>query len=196
VWLKARSTAPARSGELFGARAAAVGYHPITGMDAAPTTEQLGAVGPWHLRLPHFKLEFTPSNGAELQSEYFVPRKDGPAALQALHAVQDRFAGHLMVGELRTIAADELWLSSAYRQDCLAFHFTWHPDWPAVQQVLPVIEAALRPFGVRPHWGKLFTMPKAEIATRWSRLGDFRALAGRYDPTGKFRNDFLAATVF
>jgi xylitol oxidase len=165
-------------------------------MDAAPTTEQLGAVGPWHLRLPHFKLEFTPSNGAELQSEYFVPRKDGPAALQALHAVQDRFAGHLMVGELRTIAADELWLSSAYRQDCLAFHFTWHPDWPAVQQVLPVIEAALGPFGVRPHWGKLFTMPKAEIATRWSRLGDFRALAGRYDPTGKFRNDFLAATVF
>jgi xylitol oxidase len=196
VWLKARSTAPAQSGELFGARAAAVGYHPITGMDAAPTTEQLGAVGPWHLRLPHFKLEFTPSNGAELQSEYFVPRKDGPAALQALHAVQDRFAGHLMVGELRTIAADELWLSSAYRQDCLAFHFTWHPDWPAVQQVLPVIEAALGPFGVRPHWGKLFTMPKAEIATRWSRLGDFRALAGRYDPTGKFRNDFLAATVF
>jgi len=196
VWLKSRSTAPMRSGDLFGARAAAVGYHPITGMDATPTTDQLGAPGPWHLRLPHFKLEFTPSNGNELQSEYFVARADGPAALRALHAVQDRFAPHLMVGELRTVAADTLWLSSAYEQDCLAFHFTWQPDWPAVQHVLPVIEAALSPFGVRPHWGKLFTMPKAEIATRWSRIDDFRALAGRYDPAGKFRNDFLDATVF
>jgi xylitol oxidase len=156
----------------------------------------MGVAGPWYLRLPHFKMEFSPSAGAELQTEYFVPRQDGPAALRALHAVQNQFSQHLMVGELRTVAADTLWLSSAYRQDCLAFHFTWHPDWPAVKTVLPVIEKALTPFAVRPHWGKLFTMSKADVASRWTRLADFKALAARYDPAGKFRNKFLDETVF
>jgi len=196
VWLKGLADAPLRTGDLFGARAADRPYHPITVMDPTPTTDQMGVLGPWYLRLPHFKMEFSPSAGAELQSEYFVPRKDGPAALRALHAVQGQFSQHLMVGELRTIAADKLWLSSAYQQDCLAFHFTWHPDWPAVKTVLPVIERALTPFAVRPHWGKLFTMSKADIAARWARLDDFKALATKYDPTGKFRNKFLDETVF
>jgi len=196
VWLKSLSTAPARTGDLFGAMPATRPYHPITVMDATPTTDQMGALGPWYLRLPHFKMEFSPSAGAELQSEYFVPRQHGPAALRALHAVQSQFSQHLMVGELRTIAADQLWLSSAYQQDSLAFHFTWHPNWPAVKTVLPVIETALSPFAVRPHWGKLFTMGKADIAARWSKLGDFRALAGKYDPAGKFRNKWLDETVF
>lgn len=101
-----------------------------------------------------------------------------------------------MVGELRTVAADNLWLSSAYQQDCLAFHFTWHPDWLAVKTVLPVIERALAPFAVRPHWGKLFTMSKADIASRWSKLPNFRALATKYDPAGKFHNQWLDETVF
>src|SRR3569623_1109819 len=196
VWLKSLATAPARTGDLFGAKAATRPYHPITVLDATPTTDQKGVAGPWYLRLPHFKMEFSPSAGAELQTEYIVPRKDGPAALRALHAVQNQFSQHLMVGELRTVAGDTLWLSSAYQQDCLAFHFTWNPDWPAVKTVLPVIEKALAPFGVRPHWGKLFTMSKADIASRWTRLGDFKALAGKYDPTGKIRTKFLDETVF
>jgi xylitol oxidase len=196
VWLKGLADAPVRNGDLFGALPATRPYHPITVMDATPTTDQMGVLGPWYLRLPHFKMEFSPSAGAELQSEYFVPRRHGPAALRALHAVQSQFSQDMMVGELRTIAADTLWLSSAYQQDSLAFHFTWHPNWPAVKTVLPVIEAALAPFAVRPHWGKLFTMSKADIASRWSKLGDFRVLADKYDPTGKFRNKWLDETVF
>ncbi|MBN9304847.1 MAG: FAD-binding protein [Devosia sp. 67-54] len=196
VWLKSLADAPPRPGELFGARPADRPYHPIETLDPAPATEQLGVPGPWYLRLPHFRIEFSPSAGAELQSEYFVPRRDGPAALRALHAVQERFAAPLMVSELRTVAADELWLSSAQGQDCLAFHFTWQRDWPSVQQVLPVIEQALAPFAVRPHWGKLFTMHKADIAARWPRLEAFRELARKYDPEGKFRNAFLTETIF
>ncbi len=196
VWLKALADAPERTGDLFGAHPADRSYHPIAAMDAAPATEQMGEPGPWYLRLPHFRMEFSPSAGAELQTEYFVPRQQGPAALRAMHAVQDKFAHLLMVSELRTIAADQLWLSSAYQQDCLAFHFTWHPDWAAVQKVLPVIEATLRPFAVRPHWGKLFTMPKAEVQARWPKLADFRELARRFDPEGKFRNAFIDEFVF
>ena len=196
IWLKSLASAPPRSGDFFGARAAPKPYHPIETIDPAPATEQLGIAGPWHERLPHFRMAFTPSVGAELQTEYFVPFTDGPAALRALHAVQDQFNAHLMVSELRTIAADELWMSMNYRRPSLAFHFTWQPDWPAVQKVLPAIEAALAPFGVRPHWGKLFTMPKAILQSRYERLGDFRALLAKHDAAGKFRNRFLDDTVF
>lgn len=196
IWLKSLASATPRNGDFFGARAAPKPYHPIETIDPAPATEQLGVAGPWHERLPHFRMAFTPSVGAELQTEYFVPFSDGPAALRALHAIQDQFNAHLMVSELRTIAADELWMSMNYRRPSLAFHFTWQPDWPAVQKVLPAIEAALAPFGVRPHWGKLFTMPKAILQSRYERLGDFRALLAKHDAAGKFRNPFLDDTVF
>lgn len=196
IWLKSLRDVPVRSGDFHGAKAAPRPYHPIETIDPAPATEQLGVAGPWHERLPHFRMAFTPSVGAELQSEYFVPFTQAREALRAVRGVQERFAPHLMVSELRTIAADELWLSMNYRQPSLAFHFTWKPDWPAVKKVLPVIEAALEPFGVRPHWGKLFTLPKAALQSRYGRLGDFRALAERHDPQGKFRNAFLDDTVF
>ena len=137
-------------------------------------------------------MDFMPSVGAELQSEYFVPRADAAAALTALKQVQHQFAGPLLVSEIRTQAADDLWLSMNHQRDSLAFHFTWQPDWEAVRQVLPVIETALSPFGVRPHWGKLFTMAPAEVISRYWRFNDFRALAWRYDPEGKFRNPFVA----
>jgi xylitol oxidase len=73
----------------------------------------------------------------------------------------------------------------------VALHFTWKPDWAAVRNLLPAIEAALRPFEPRPHWGKLFTMEPDELRSRYPRLPDFAQLARRNDPDGKFRNDFL-----
>jgi xylitol oxidase len=196
VWLKNLADHTPPSGDFFGARRQTRPWHPIPSIDPAPCTEQMGVPGPWYQRLPHFRMEFQPSAGAELQSEYFVARRDAVAALTALHAAQDQFAGPLMVSELRTIAADELWLSHNYQQDCLAFHFTWHQDWPAVSKALDAIEAALAPFNPRPHWGKLFTMPRATLRSRYARLGDFRALAHRHDPNGKFRNVFLDGVVF
>lgn len=196
VWLKALADDSEAPAELFGAKRALAPSHPISSIDAAPCTEQMGAAGPWHLRLPHFRMEFTPSAGAELQSEYFVPRKDAVAAFGALRGIQHLIAPHLLISEIRTIAADELWLSMNHQRDSVAFHFTWKQDWNAVRAVLPEIEAALRPFGVRPHWGKLFTMPAADIQPGYTRLGDFRDLAQKFDPAGKFRNDFVSANLF
>jgi xylitol oxidase len=196
IWLKSLANTPARSGDFFGARPASKPYHPIETIDPAPATEQLGVAGPWYERLPHFRMAFTPSVGAELQTEYFVPFAEARAALRAVRAIQEQFAPLLLVSELRTIAADELWLSMTYRQPSLAFHFTWRPDWPAVRQVLPAIETALAPFAVRPHWGKLFTLDKPTLQSRYERLAEFRALADRHDPGGRFRNAFLDETVF
>ncbi|MGH9158967.1 MAG: D-arabinono-1,4-lactone oxidase, partial [Vicinamibacteraceae bacterium] len=151
---------------------------------------------PWHERLPHFRLKFTPSSGEELQSEYFVPRARALEALTAVYRMRERIAPHLLISEVRTIDADRLWMSPCYEQPSLTIHFTWKPDWPAVRKLLPTIEEALDPFDVKPHWGKLFTIPSSRLTSRYEKLPAFRQLLVEYDPQGKFRNEFLDANLF
>ena len=141
-------------------------------------------------------MAFTPSSGAELQSEYFVPREHAVAALRAIARLRELVAPLLLMSEVRTIAADTLWMSPCYQQACVAFHFTWLPDWPAVQQILPLIEAQLAPFTARPHWGKLFTLAPDQVRALYPRLADFQSLLRSYDPQGKFRNRFLDTYIF
>jgi xylitol oxidase len=165
--------------------------HPVIGLPPGPATPQLGRPGRWHERLPHFRLEFTPSVGAELQSEYFVPREHAAAAIDAMRAIGDRLAPVLMVSELRTIAADDLWLSPTYGRDSLALHFTWAPNTPAVLAAVAEVESALQPFDHRPHWGKVFTMTPEAVAGRFDRLDDFGRLRHQVDPDGVFGNEFV-----
>ncbi|MEV7973284.1 FAD-binding protein [Cellulomonas sp. NPDC089187] len=176
-------------GELFGARPALGPVHPLPGIDPVNCTEQLGVPGPWHERLPHFRLAFTPSNGDELQSEYLVPRTQAVAAIEAMRALAPSAAPLLQVAEIRTVAADDLWLSSAADSDRVGLHFTWQPRQPEVEAVLPLIESALYPLGARPHWGKLFHT--VDAAASWPRWADFRALVGQVDPGQTFANAFL-----
>src|SRR5215207_2157792 len=188
VWVKSRVTAePERArADLFGAVPATVDRHPILGIDPVNCTPQLGLAGPWSDRLPHFRMGFTPSSGEELQSEYHLPRGQAVPALEALRGIGDRLRPVLQVSELRTVAADRLWMSPQYGQDTLAVHCTWLPDWAAVRPVLADLEAALADFGARPHWGKLFLAKAGTIAGRYPRHGDFTRLAGRLDPGGMF----------
>jgi xylitol oxidase len=139
---------------------------------------------------------FTPSSGKELQSEYFVPRRHAVDAVAAVERLRDRVGPHLMISELRTIDADELWMSPCYKRASLALHFTWKPDWPSVRQVLPLIERELAPFEVRPHWGKLFTLPPAQLQQRYEQCDAFKDLVRQYDPHGTFRNQFLATNLY
>jgi alditol oxidase len=182
--------------EFFGATLATTDLHPISTLSAENCTAQLGSCGAWYERLPHFRLEFTPSSGAELQSEYILPRHHALSALHAIDDLKDSFAPLLLISEVRTIAADDLWMSPCYGQDCVAIHFTWKMDWEAVQQLLPKIEEQLAPFEAMPHWGKLFTMRPAHLQSLYKKLPEFRQLLERYDPTGKFRNSFLDTYIF
>jgi len=194
VWLKHAGEAPPDVPARWrGARLADGPRHPISGADPSLATPQLGEPGPWHERMPHFRLGFTPSAGDELQTEYLIDRGDAMAALRALHAIQDLFAPVLAISELRTVAADAHWLSPAYRRDSLAVHFTWKPDGEAVAAVLPAIEECLEPFAPRPHWGKVFAMAPGAVAGRYPRHTDFGALRKAYDPDGKFGNAFMDA---
>jgi xylitol oxidase len=197
VWVKTRVTGAAEAvrGELFGAAAATQDRHPILGIDPVNCTRQLGVPGPWSDRLPHFRMGFTPSSGEELQSEYHLPREQAVAALQALRSLAGAIRPVLQVSELRTVAADRLWMSPQHGRETLSVHFTWHKDWPAVRAVLAEVEAALAPFEARPHWGKLFLAEAADLAPRYRRLGDFTRLAGRLDPRGVFVNDWLRRHV-
>jgi xylitol oxidase len=194
AWLKRRTDATdswAPEPRWMGGRLADGPRHPVPGMDPAHCTEQLGVPGPWHERLPHFRPEFIPSSGDELQSEYLLPRGSAVDGLQALRPIAGRIAGVLRTCEIRTVAADELWLSPGYQRDSVAFHFTWIKDWAAVKPVLGEIEERLAPMHARPHWGKLFRTGPEAMPGLYPRLDDFRQLMTCYDPAGKFRNDLL-----
>ena len=205
VWVKQRVSAGASAegpaegttAELAwaGARRTPGGLDVLTGAPAPNLTDQSGVPGPWYTRLPHFRLDFTPSAGEELQSEYLVPRAAAVEALRAVHALRERVVPVLLISELRTVAADELWLSPAYRRDAVAIHFTWKLDPAAVLPVVREVERALAPFGARPHWGKVFAAGADHLEPLYPQLAAFRRLVATEDPDGVFRNAFLERTV-
>ncbi len=199
VWIKSRVEAGHAfdaTPEFFGAKLATRNLHPIAELSAENCTEQMGVPGPWYERLPHFRMGFTPSAGKELQSEYFVPREHALEAILAVERLRDQVTPHLMISEIRAIAADDLWMSPCYKQACITLHFTWKQDWPAVSKLLPVIEKELAPFNARPHWGKLFTTSPASLKSIYAKLPEFVQLSKKYDPQGKFRNEFLERNIF
>ncbi|GGV38594.1 putative xylitol oxidase [Kitasatospora herbaricolor] len=190
VWLKSTGTGTAPATWLD-ATLADGPRHPVPGLEPEPCTEQLGVMGPWHARLPHFRLDFTPSSGDELQSEYFVHRSDATAAFDALDAVREQISPPLQISEIRTVAGDDLWLSPAFERDCVAFHFTWHPEPTAVREAVRAVEAALEPFGARPHWGKVHGTAPEAIRALYPRFESFGELMATSDPAGKFRNCYV-----
>lgn len=188
VWAKFKTgtTAPA---ELFEAYPATSNRHPLPGLNPEPCTEQMGVSGPWHLRLPHFKMEFTPSAGDEIQSEFFVARKDAPAAIAALETIAPQINEILWVTEIRAIAADDLWMSPHYQRDSIGIHFTWK-KLDAVYEMVKVVEAKLAPFNYRPHLGKVFSASPEYFKSVMPKLDDFKELVAEIDPSKKFGNKF------
>jgi xylitol oxidase len=154
-------------------------------------TQQFGVIGPWHERLPHFRLEFKPSRGDELQTEYLLPRRFAGQAIEALAGIGQLLVPVLRICEIRTVAADQLWLSPSYQQDSLALHFTWALDSAAVTPVVAEIERQLKPFGARPHWGKVFRTPPEVLSELYPRFADFVELLALRDPAGKFGNELI-----
>jgi xylitol oxidase len=164
-------------------------FHPIPSVDPVACTEQLGVPGHWHDRLSHFKLDFTPSVGEEIQTEFFVDRKDAAAAIEAVSQLGSEITPLLWITELRTFAADNLWLSGAFERDCLAIHFTWK-KLDAIYPVIEKVEEALRPINYRPHWGKVFTADATYLKSVYPKIGEFQALVQALDPAKKFENTF------
>ncbi|MGB3144459.1 MAG: D-arabinono-1,4-lactone oxidase [Maribacter sp.] len=198
VWVKRRTDKEVKDlgSDYYGATAATRNLHPITAMSAENCTDQMGVPGPWYNRLPHFKMGFTPSSGKELQTEFFIPREKALDAILALEKIGDQIKTQLMITEIRTIAADDLWMSPCYQQDCVAIHFTWEQNPKEVGALVKIIEKELEPFGFRPHWGKVFSIDPAILHSRYPKYAEFIALAKNYDPNGKFKNDYLELNIY
>ncbi|MFD1049062.1 D-arabinono-1,4-lactone oxidase, partial [Kibdelosporangium lantanae] len=188
VWVKQRTTDPTLE---VPATPADGPRHPVPGMPTENCTRQLGVPGPWYERLPHFRPEFTPSSGEELQAEFMVSRADAREALDAVNEIRSHIHPVVQTSEIRTIAADHHWLSPYYERDTVSIHFTFIADSEAVLPVITLVEKQLEPFNPRPHWAKLSTLDPATVRSRYPRLDDFRDLAHRMDPRGKFRNAFV-----
>lgn len=199
VWIKCRENEPCSftaDQVFYGAKAATRHMHPIAELSAENCTEQMGIPGPWFERLPHFKMGFTPSSGKELQAEYFVPREHAVDAFFAIQKMGKAIGPHLFISEIRTIDADHCWMSPCYQQPSVAIHFTWKQEWDAVIKLLPVIEKELAKYNAKPHWGKLFTIAYSTLASRYKKMEAFKKVIAQYDPSGKFRNDFLATNLY
>ncbi len=182
--------------EVYGARAASTHVHPVPDLSAEGLTLQMGIPGAWHDRLHHFQIDSTPASGDELQTEFFVPRAHAVPALQAVEGLRENFRSMLWISEIRSVAADRLWLSQSYGTPTIGIHFSWRKNWPVVREVMPLVEEALAPYEVRPHWGKLFSMSPKEVQAAYPRMEDFRKLQQSTDPEGKFRNGYLDRFVF
>lgn len=193
IWVKHRVGDDIAAGSrafLDSLKPAAVRRHPIIELDATGCTEQLGVPGPWFERLPHFQMGFEPSAGDEIQSEFFVDRRNAAAAIDAMAGIGEQIADALMIGEIRTVAGDTLWMSPHVGRDTLAFHFTWHPGQGAAEDAARAVAVALEPFGVRPHWGKVFAHDLLDL-TSYEHTTTFLSLVDRFDSTGTFRNDWF-----
>lgn len=191
VWVKQPAAAGPLPDSVLGAPAMTEPVHPIPGLDPVNATEQLGVPGPASERLPHFRADHLPSAGAEIQCEYLVPRHSLRMALRALTELATPLAGLVQVCELRSVSADDFWLSPMYLQPCVGIHFTLVRDVPRVTEVLPVIDAALGPLGGRPHWGKQFRADPQRVRGHYPRRADFLDLARTLDPGGVFTNGFV-----
>jgi xylitol oxidase len=182
--------------EFYGAPAATVDRHPVPTLTAESCTEQVGISGAWADRLPHFRMDAVPASGNEIQTEFMVARPHAIAAIKAIREIAPVLQPHMWISEIRTVAADDFWLSSAYGTDAVCIHFSLFHDQETVDRLVPIIEATLAPFNPRPHWGKVFAATAADLEPRYPRLLDFRNLASRLDPRGAFRNAYLDRHVF
>jgi alditol oxidase len=199
VWLKDRAENGAKRTilpEFYGAKAATENVHPVIAQSAETVTDQMGIQGPWYERMPHFKMGFKPSTGKELQSEYFVGIEHAYEAMMAIEKLHEKITPHLFITEIRTVKADDLWMSPCYKKDSVAFHFTWKQEIQEVNAIIPLIEQALAKFNPRPHWAKIFTMSPTVLRSRIEKLEDFKELLLKYDPNGKFRNEFMNKNLY
>ncbi|HEY6433871.1 MAG TPA: D-arabinono-1,4-lactone oxidase [Acetobacteraceae bacterium] len=197
LWLKTRLQEGGPL-EVTAAHLGAVATELVSASGRAAGADRLnpfGVAGPWCDRLCHFRLDAEPGQSDQIQSEYMVPRAQAVTAMERLRGIAGRIDALLHMTEIRSMAADRLWLSPSYGHDTVAIHFTWKREIEAVDRMTEEIEDMLLPLGARPHWGKLMHARAGQIAGVYPRLPEFRALVAAYDPGGKFANAFLTRHV-
>jgi L-gulono-1,4-lactone dehydrogenase len=125
------------------------------------------------------------------EMEYSLPAAAGMAALTEVWTLIERSGWRISFPvEIRYAPADEAWLSTASGRDSvyLAFHVNAQTDHTAY---FTGVEAVLKGYDGRPHWGKLHTRSAADLAPAYPHFADFLALRDRLDPDRLFTNRYL-----
>ncbi|MET0784895.1 MAG: D-arabinono-1,4-lactone oxidase [Leifsonia flava] len=125
------------------------------------------------------------------EMEYALPREAVPSAMREVRQLIDRNDWRVSFPlEVRSAAADDLWLSTASGRDTgyIAVHRYYRED---QRPYFSAVEAIMRAHDGRPHWGKMHDLEAAELATMYPRFDDFVALRDRLDPAGMFANPYL-----
>ena len=126
-----------------------------------------------------------------VESEYAVPRGAVVPVLEELRAWFDRTGEPVPFPvEVRFIATDDVWLSTAYGRDnaYVAVH-QYHRMDPS--RLFAAFEAIVGEHEGRPHWGKVHTLGADRLRALYPRFDDVRAVRDRLDPERRFTNDHL-----
>ena len=169
--------------------------HPIAELSAENCTEQMGVPGPGTNGCRTSAWGSLPAPAKELQSEYFVP-SEAVDAILAVERLRDQVTPHLLISEIRTIAADDLWMSTCYQRPASPSTSPGSRTGPRSRRLLPVIEKELAPFDVRPHRESFYSFACAVEGSLPRNCATFVELARKYDPQGKFQNEFLNRNIF
>ncbi|WP_434740466.1 D-arabinono-1,4-lactone oxidase [Micromonospora sp. SH-82] len=95
---------------------------------------------------------------------------------------------------VRTIAADDIWLSNAYGRATMTIACLQNVDLP-YEDYFRDMEAVFRQYGGRPHWGKKHWLTARELRPLYPRWDDFQRLRRRLDPDGVFLSADLATLL-
>lgn len=94
--------------------------------------------------------------------------------------------------EVRTVAAEDAWLSHSYGRDSVVISVSGQPG-TDYGPYLREVDALLGGLDARVHWGKLHLLTRDGLLARYPRAADFIALRRELDPDGVFLNEHLGA---
>lgn len=125
--------------------------------------------------------------------EYLLPSEAFPACFGEIRRrILDRHRRNVGWRVLvRTIADDDIWLSSAYGRATTAIACLQNASLP-YEEYFRDVEAVFRQYGGRPHWGKKHWLTARELRPLYPRWDDFQAVRRRLDPDGVFLSPDLA----
>ena len=163
---------------------------PVAGADHQPA--QLAGPRPREYADDSWKVFCSSREVRFVESEYAVPRHEVEAVLAELRAWFARTGAPVPFPvEVRFVAADDVWLSTAHERDnaYVAVH-QYHRMDP--RPLFAAFEAIVAEHEGRPHWGKVHTLGAERLRELYPRFDDFRAVRERLDPGHLFTNDHVA----
>ncbi|MFP8881359.1 MAG: D-arabinono-1,4-lactone oxidase [Myxococcota bacterium] len=130
-------------------------------------------------------------NDKHSEMEYSVPAEHGPECLRALRdLIATEFPDLAWPLEFRTLAADSVWLSSAYRRPTVTISVHQGVGLDDEPLFRCCEEVFLRYHG-RPHWGKVHYLGGGRLAAIHERWSDWWRVRDHYDPQRRFVNRYL-----